>query len=456
MIKILLCEQSNDWADKFQNSIPEDFNLLDVYDNGMDLQRGISEHSPDVVIINLETKRHSCLEVIKFIKQNSQRTTIILLINSKNVLDDYFYSEKDIKKLGISLYCVKPFPVIQIFKFITEKFHHTAWKNLEKNESDGGETEVTAPDHNFTSIDLLKFGFGNIAIFDIYIRLSKNKYLKYIHKGSEINTSELREYCEKKGISRLFFKSKDRLSYINFINEMIDTKVKDSKKIKLLEGASSVLIDEIYYNGIAESLVYEANQISQNIYNLIVKNHQLKNLTRSIFLDDSNDQERVHIFLTSFITAIISKETQWITSYTRDKLMFGAFLHDIGKIKLPKGLLSFKYEQMNDKQKNEYKKHCEYGVELLDNIPIINEQIKQIVYQHHELGNGEGYPLGLTGSKIYSLAKIVGFANYMAKRCLEKKKSPYDTMKELLEERSEIIKYDPDVVRAFIHGFIQK
>jgi HD-GYP domain-containing protein (c-di-GMP phosphodiesterase class II) len=90
---------------------------------------------------------------------------------------------------------------------------------------------------------------------------------------------------------------------------------------------------------------------------------------------------------------------------------------------------------------------------MLTESPVINEQVRQIIYQHHEHVTGTGYPNGLTGLKIYPLAKIVCFAEAFAETMAETKLSPRDTIKLLLQQRHVILQYDATVVRALVKGF---
>ncbi|MEX1098816.1 MAG: HD domain-containing phosphohydrolase, partial [Bacteriovoracaceae bacterium] len=161
-----------------------------------------------------------------------------------------------------------------------------------------------------------------------------------------------------------------------------------------------------------------------------------------------------HLYLTMIYADAVAQNLGWVTDHSRPKILLGAFLHDIGKLKLPKNLRGKKRHELSGTSLEEYEKHCRYGVELLDQIPEVGEQIKQIVYQHHELVNGEGFPNGFAGSKIYPLAKIVGFANQMANLSVRLGTPPYFVIKKMIQDKDEIFGYDPEVVKAFIKCFV--
>ncbi len=72
----------------------------------------------------------------------------------------------------------------------------------------------------------------------------------------------------------------------------------------------------------------------------------------------------------------------------------GGLFHDIGKLKLPSQLLR-KTEALTPAELNFFKLHTKYGRELLELAKNFPEVAKKIVYQHHELIDGSGYPEGL-------------------------------------------------------------
>lgn len=91
-------------------------------------------------------------------------------------------------------------------------------------------------------------------------------------------------------------------------------------------------------------------------------------------------------------------------------LALASTLHDVGKIRIsdeillkPGKLTSLEYEEM--------KRHTIYGYELLKEAPGLNPRIALVALQHHERGNGTGYPLRLSSSRIDWLSRIVAVAD---------------------------------------------
>lgn len=99
--------------------------------------------------------------------------------------------------------------------------------------------------------------------------------------------------------------------------------------------------------------------------------------------------------------------------YSRDKLEtlgLGALLHDIGKTKVPLGILR-KPTQLTPDEFKEMKNHTTYGFNLLKDEPNIPLLSAHCALQHHERINGSGYPRGIQGNDINEFAKWIGLVD---------------------------------------------
>jgi putative nucleotidyltransferase with HDIG domain len=458
LINVLLCDQNPKWLENFKVKLTEGMELVSAVDNGKSAQEVIVNNEINILIINVETKKYSFFEVVKFIKQNSPKTVVVMISENKKILEDYFYNDKEIEKLGIAESYIKPFPVYHLIKFIEQTFKHKQWGKVVANENEAGvEEEVKESDQSFTSLELKLFQQNNVVIFDLYIRLGKNKYIKIYNQGDKVDNSRIKKYKDKDPNLRLYFKTSDRLAYVNFSNELM-RRVLEKKTVTSIEDVIKVdssvrmFLEEVNTKGLPAPLVEESIVVCENIFKAVSRNPNLQEMMDQFFSVD--DSEEAHSSLTAFYSAIICKHVDWVTSHSRDNIILGALLHDIGKVKYSKKFKSISKFEYSKKDLETAHNHPEYGMELLDNLIGLSEQVKQIVYQHHELNTGEGYPNGLTSSKIYPLAKIVAFANCVSRNSIHHKLSPLDTMRKLMTEKTEIMQYEPFVIKAFLKGFV--
>ncbi len=98
---------------------------------------------------------------------------------------------------------------------------------------------------------------------------------------------------------------------------------------------------------------------------------------------------------------------------TEDELIdigIGALFHDYGKIYIPLHILD-KPDRLTPAEFSKVKNHCNYGYEMLKMHEALNPVSLDILKQHHEKVNGEGYPDGLKGDQISKSAKIISIAD---------------------------------------------
>ncbi|MDD9265951.1 HD-GYP domain-containing protein [Paenibacillus sp. GCM10023248] len=99
--------------------------------------------------------------------------------------------------------------------------------------------------------------------------------------------------------------------------------------------------------------------------------------------------------------------------YSRENLEtlgLGALLHDIGKTKIPLGILR-KPSQLTPQEFAEMKNHTNYGFQILKEEPNIPLLSAHCAFQHHERMNGSGYPRGLSGGDINEFARWIGLVD---------------------------------------------
>ncbi len=106
--------------------------------------------------------------------------------------------------------------------------------------------------------------------------------------------------------------------------------------------------------------------------------------------------------------AIATGQTLGLSSERLHTLSIGAYLHDLGKIKVPKEILQ-KPAALSSEEWQIIKRHPSFGAELLEGSSYESSAI--IVAQHHERLDGSGYPLGLQGNEILTGAYIVAVAD---------------------------------------------
>lgn len=148
--------------------------------------------------------------------------------------------------------------------------------------------------------------------------------------------------------------------------------------------------------------------------------------------------------------AILTGERLGLSGQRLIDLSYAAYLHDIGKVKIPDDILNKQGSLTEDEQKL-MQQHPALGGEMLTDQEFLTTTAK-IVTAHHEDFDGNGYPEGLSGADIPIEARIVRvvdtFDAITSVRPYQRALATEEAIHEL--EKGMGKQFDPEVVRAFL------
>lgn len=134
--------------------------------------------------------------------------------------------------------------------------------------------------------------------------------------------------------------------------------------------------------------------------------HTLQALAAAIDLRDhetAGHSQRVCLYALEIARAMGWQDEQLCN------LARGSYLHDIGKLGVPDGIL-LKPGQLTAGELNTMQQHAQIGFDLIKGIPFLAEAAG-IVLMHHERFDGTGYPRCLRGEEILLSARIFAVAD---------------------------------------------
>ncbi len=130
---------------------------------------------------------------------------------------------------------------------------------------------------------------------------------------------------------------------------------------------------------------------------------------------------------------------------------FGALLHDVGKIAVPKEIIN-KAGPLDDDEWAIMKQHTVYGQQMLDRVGGSMTDVGVIVRASHERWDGKGYPDGSAGPDTPLAARIVAVADTFSAitttRSYRRAQTPEEAIGEL--RRCAGTQFDPAAVDACI------
>jgi HD-GYP domain-containing protein (c-di-GMP phosphodiesterase class II) len=149
--------------------------------------------------------------------------------------------------------------------------------------------------------------------------------------------------------------------------------------------------------------------------------------------------------------AVAIAEHMGLDAGRRRNVEFGALLHDVGKIAVPKEIIN-KPGPLTEQEWSVVRMHTVEGQRLLDRVGGVLRDVGAIVRASHERWDGSGYPDGLAGEAIPLEARIVACCDAFNAMTTDR---PYRSARSLEVAVAELranagIQFDPAVVDALV------
>lgn len=133
----------------------------------------------------------------------------------------------------------------------------------------------------------------------------------------------------------------------------------------------------------------------------------------------------------------------------KKQLIYGAYMHDIGKINIPNEILTKKM-RLSKEEWEILQQHPKDGVEIIKSVSSLKNVVPLILY-HHERYDGNGYPCGLKENDIPYLARVLtvidSFDAMTSSRPYNKRKTYEEGIEEL--KKCSGTQFDPEIVNIF-------
>lgn len=135
----------------------------------------------------------------------------------------------------------------------------------------------------------------------------------------------------------------------------------------------------------------------------------------------------------------------------RRALVWGAYLHDIGKVAVPDSIL-LKPGKLTDAEFDIIRQHTLYGVEMIRDIAFLPSETVAVVRSHHERWDSMGYPDKLASEEIPLLARMFSLVDVYDALTSERPYKPAWTHSEATAELQNQAgkQFDPQLVPMFL------
>ena len=177
---------------------------------------------------------------------------------------------------------------------------------------------------------------------------------------------------------------------------------------KAIRLASASILIVLLTTGLLYSVVVTLlNRVSSLSARLFEANLEMLNVLGSAVAKRDSDTDS-HNYRVTIISVKLA-EILGLSKQKIQRLIKGAFLHDVGKIGIEDDILH-KPGRLSEDEFAQMKNHVPYGVDIVTRAEWIKEAA-DIVEYHHEKYDGSGYGNGLKGDQIPDITRIFSIAD---------------------------------------------
>lgn len=298
-----------------------------------------------------------------------------------------------------------------------------------------------------------------IAVSDLYVKLSENKFVKLFHRGAGIDADEV-AHLHKKGIDTLFVTKKDSETILQemLVNLKAAAKKTDlaaKESIQLSAAALSVV------TGLANSMGIntEVQSLTEECVQFTLKQVREDSGLHWQALEDilkGRGYLSTHTIAIAHMACWISSFIGWKSDLTFRKLILAAFFHDItlssdtlARIQSLKELES-QAGRFLDSEIDNFRRHTETAADLLRSLKDVPPDTDSIISQHHELPDGSGFPQGLSADAIAPLSALFIISNELVNAAIMS--GPTHSLRDTVAEMS--LKYDRGIFKTIMKGLV--
>lgn len=307
------------------------------------------------------------------------------------------------------------------------------------------------PRTSYFPIHLEAIRLDTILEFDLYIRVN-NQMVLYRAAQMPFTDRTLQKLLDNK-VDRLYIMNEKIGAYQAYIEKNInkilaDPQVREDKKASILYQTSTVLVKDVLANPtLGENIKRSQEMVTSTVKYILLGRQAFHNLMKITSFDYYTYTHSVNVCTYSIALA----QQMGITDeQSLHELGTGALLHDVGKSKVSDRILN-KRGRLNPIEFEIIKKHPQWGVDILELNSEVSQESLYPVLQHHERGDCQGYPHGLSLDDMHLYSKIVSicdaFDAITTQRVYQKAVESYPALKLMFMKKGW---YDSQLLRAFV------
>ncbi len=288
-------------------------------------------------------------------------------------------------------------------------------------------------DSDFCRINVHDFVVGTQIKYDVYIKLTGQKYVKIAHRGEDLSAERVDTY-KARDVQYLYMLKSDFKKYVGHVMERHAARfasLDGAARTNLVKHTGEVIMQQLFVDDLTEETYAGAKAYVENAVSTITQDMDAFKLIA--VLNNHADFIYAHSVAVSFYGTLLAKQVQWTSPPNLFKVAMGGLLHDIGKKEIDRAILLKPRVELTAEEARLLDSHTLHGRDILCQLPGIPTDIIQIVLQHHEDCAGQGRPFGLKKERIHPLARLLAVADTFCHLALKNPDSPGMSPKDAIE-----------------------
>lgn len=273
-------------------------------------------------------------------------------------------------------------------------------------------TTADARDDFYFSVSPLMIFPKTLGRFRVYIKQAGN-YVLYAPAGEQF-TPRHRQKLHDAGVSQVYIRAEQRPDFDQYVEKhlpqiLLDETIPTAERAQVLYTVSESVVEDVFESrlpgGIGSRDYARVTKLVEKSLAFLSKDESLRHIAALASHDYSVYTHNVHVFVytTAILHALKADET------TQIQAGIGALLHDIGKTRIAKEILS-KPGPLTPEERAVINTHPVKGLALCQDVAL-PRTAGQCILLHHERMDGNGYPGGLTGELIPRHARALSVAD---------------------------------------------
>jgi len=267
---------------------------------------------------------------------------------------------------------------------------------------------------------------GSLPKFSIYILSAQGQYILWALEGNEVRSEQLDRLSEG-GLKEVYVDIQEQFKYEQYLENNLGDILEsqwssDDQKAVIFSKVSTNVVRNAFetcfqLGAMSTDAIRQTQRMIENALLFITKSKSLQALAKMI---GHNYQTYEHATKVLWFTVAFLRDNPEIleriqpgykTFNERHRMEMikqcgvGALLHDIGKAMVSKEILN-KTGSLSEVEWEIMKRHPLNGLAMLVDTDLPSF-VKKAVLHHHEDFDGGGYPLGLEGTNIHTLARVL-------------------------------------------------